>query len=304
MFIYKLSSFIDKYDRYWYGRLIALKAAYITVGVFIANLLLHPTSPTLTMLLSAVGIIIIEMPTINDLNKKDNLFLGFVILINLTVAIFSSVSFLQLPFIIVIAAWAYLLYFALRKKPELFTIVSALLMLATIAQEGNNTGNYFAIWDQALFILEFSLICFWLHKLFPFLYHYIWLSSFMRSLETMSEMINNADKKSSLYLRQHSLISLSSMQLLQKKSYFHLLSIIHGNLANYHYFLYNHIVNDGDKYNLQEIADDFSVLLESIKTLKACVIPQDLCRSKFEFHEQNFNTLITTWNELCVHVNR
>jgi hypothetical protein len=116
-------------------------------------------------------------------------------------------------------------------------------------------------------------------------------------------MINNADKKASLSLRKHSLISLSSMQLLQKKSYFHLLSIIHENLANYHYFLYNHIMGD-DRYDLQEISDDFCILLESIKNIKVCSIPQDISRSKFEFHEQNFNALITTWNELCVHVNR
>ena len=90
MFIYKLSSWVDRYDPFWYGRLIALKAAYLAIGLFIANLILQPPLPTLVMLFSAVGVLIAELPAINDLNKKDNIYLAYVILICLTITIFSS----------------------------------------------------------------------------------------------------------------------------------------------------------------------------------------------------------------------
>ena len=111
MFIYKLSSWVDRYDPFWYGRLIALKAAYLAIGLFIANLVLQPPTSTLVMLFSAIGILIVEFPAINDLNKKDNIYLAYVILICLTITIFSSSVYLKGSFILAVSAWAYFLYF-------------------------------------------------------------------------------------------------------------------------------------------------------------------------------------------------
>jgi hypothetical protein len=77
MFLYSLSSRLDRIDPYWYARLIGLKAAYLATGLFIANLILKPASPSVTMLMSAVGILIAEMPAINTPDKKDKIYLEY-----------------------------------------------------------------------------------------------------------------------------------------------------------------------------------------------------------------------------------
>lgn len=303
MFIYKLSSRLDKLDPYWYARLMALKAAYLATGMFIANLLLRPSMPSVTMLLSGVGVFLAEMPTMNDLDKKDKIYLGYIILISLTVIIFSSTSYMQLPFLVAIAGWAYLLYFVLRKKPEVFSIVSVLLMLATISQEGINTGNYFATWNTVLFILEFALIGFWLHKMFPFLYHKIWLSSLVRSLETIVSIAKSGEKSSSLLLRKHSMVSKSSMLLLKHKPYATLASTIHNDISAYHYYLYNLISIEDKDFSLIDIADDFSVLLSAVKNLQICAYTASYAEcEELDFHNIKFSEILLSWNKLCEHV--
>lgn len=303
MFIYKLSSKLDKLDPYWYARLMALKAAYLATGMFIANLLLRPSMPSVTMLLSGVGVFLAEMPTMNDLDKKDKIYLGYIILISLTVIIFSSTSYMQVPFLIAIAGWAYLLYFVLRKKPEVFSIVSVLLMLATISQEGINTGNYFTTWNTVLFILEFALIGFWLHKMFPFLYHKIWLSSFIRSLETIAAIAKSGDVVSSLVLRKHSMVSKSSLLLLKNKPYVILASAIHKDISAYHYYLYNLISTDDKDFSLTNIVEDFSVLLHAVKNLQICAYTvRDADYEELDFHNTKFSEILLNWNKLCEHV--
>lgn len=304
MLFWKLSSRLDRIDPYWYSRLMGLKAAYIAVGVFIANMFLKPAMPSLTMLFSAAGICLIEMPTINDVDKKDNIYLGYVVVMSLTLAIFASTSFLKLPFVIVVSLWAYVLYFALRRKPELFAIVSVLLMLATIGQEGINLGNYFMIWDSVLFICEFALICFWLHKLFPFMYHKIWLSSILRQLEILSEI---ADKRHvgslSLKLRKHAIVSKSSLNLLRKRPYLQIAQEINDSMSAYHYYLY-HILNDYDiDYDFDVIANDFDALSSAIRCQQPLSDYKLVQDEELAEHNSQFMNIITKWNALCVHVN-
>lgn len=304
MILWKLSSRLDKIDPYWYSRLIGLKAAYIAVGLFIANMILKPAQPSLTMLFSAAGICLIEMPTINDVDKKDNIYLGYFIIMSLTLAIFASTSFLKLSFVIVVALWAYVLYFALRRQPELFAIVSVLLMLATIGQEGINVGNYFMIWDSIIFIAEFALISFWLHKLFPFMYHKIWLSSILRQLESISEI---ADKRHvgslSLKLRRHAIVSQSSINLLKKRNYAPIAKQINEGVAGYHYYLY-HILNDYDvDYDFEVIANDFDALAAAIQQQVPLLNYKLVSDEELANHNTQFMNIVTQWNQLCVHVN-
>lgn len=303
MFIYSLSSRLDKLDPYWYGRLLALKAAYLTTGLFIANLVLRPDSPTVTMLMSAIGILLAETPSMNTLDKKDNIYLAWVILVTLTITIFSTTSYMKLAFILTVSGWAYFLYFILRKKPEIFSVVSALLMMGAISQEGLKEGNYFATWNTLLFIFEFSLIAFCLHKLFPFLYHKIWLSSLLRSLEGLINLLKTKDVEQSIKLRKHCMVSLSSLNLLKKQKYYGLSQTIHKEIATLHIYFYNLINNPNcSKDNLNAATRDIEYLLQNIKNICKCDLnPSRLNDDKFYY--EKFSELVLTWNRLCEHVN-
>ena len=304
MFIYELSSWVDKIDPYWYGRLIALKTSYIAVGFFIANLLLHPKSPTLIMVISGVGMIVAEMPNINSLKKKDSIYLGITILLCISIFVFSLTSFMKLTFIITVSSWAYLLYFALRRKPELFPIVSIVLMLATISQEGLQFGNYYDMWNTTIFIFQFSLIAFWLHKLFPFMYHKIWLSSLLRSIETIQEMYNCKQNllNNSIRLRKHARVSLSSINLLEHQHYLHLVKTIHTDIAELHLCIY-HLI--GHKHNnFAHINSNLTNLYQAIKNNQPCELnPHHQQYSYTGIGENKILDMIFNWNQLCKHVN-
>lgn len=307
MFVYKLSSRLDRYDPYWYGRLIALKAAYMAVGLFIANLILQPPMATLVMLVSGVGALIAEMPPINDLNKKDNLYLGYVIIMCMTIALFASTVYLKGWFIIAVSAWTYLLYFVLRKKPELYAVVSGILMIAIISLEGYNSGNFFDILNSLLFILEFSLISFWLHKLFPFMYSRIWMSSVLRSVETQLSMLEQNSLQSSHRLFEHYLVAESSLNLLTKQKYYFEASEINQIISRYHYYLLHTI----DKELLREsevelIKLDLSNIRQSICDSQPIMAGSFLSLDDsqiIEQYHQLYTDLQTAWNRLCVHVN-
>lgn len=305
MFIYKLSSWVDRYDPFWYGRLIALKAAYLAIGLFIANLILQPPLPTLVMLFSAVGVLIAELPAINDLNKKDNVYLAYVILICLTVAIFSSSVYLKGWFILAVSAWAYVLYFALRKKPELYALVSAVLMLGMISLEGYNSGNFFSILNTLFFILEFSLIAFWLHKFFPFLYSRIWMSSILRSLETLQNMLTELSIADSQKLFRQLQVSESSLNLLVKQSYRQEARLITDLLSHYHYYLNDLLENKlTPARELDLIGADLLRLEQAVrKQSEFYYSPNRSSALDLTTHNQIYPQLQTSWNKLCALVN-
>ena len=305
MFIYKLSSWVDKYDPYWYGRLMGLKIAYLTIGLFIANLFLQPPMAVLMIILSAAGIVIAEMPAINDLDKKDNLYLGYVIIICLSVGLVSTYAYFRDGFILAVCGWAYLLYFALRKKPELFSLVSSILMLSMLSIEGLNTGNFFSLLNTLQFIIEFSFITFWLHKLFPKLYHKIWLSSTLRTLETMQQMLLQHKKEESRLLFKHLMVANSSLNLLKKKPYSNLAQKVTEQLNIYHYYILGLLADSKTiSTNLVVIADDLNQLLNAIRheeELKAIALPESV--DSLLPHYKMYPALNNNWNKLCVLVN-
>ena len=305
MFIYKLSSWVDRYDPFWYGRLIALKAAYLAIGLFIANLVLQPPTSTLVMLFSAIGILIVEFPAINDLNKKDNIYLAYVILICLTITIFSSSVYLKGAFILAVSAWAYFLYFSLRKKPELYALVSVVLMLSVVSLEGYNSGNFFSILNTLFFILEFSLITFWLHKLFPCLYSRIWLSSILRSLETLQNMLTDLSIADSQKLFRQLQVSESSLNLLVKQSYRQEARLITDLLSYYHYYLNDLLENKlTPARELDLIGADLLRLEQAVrKQSEFYYSPNQSPALDLTTHNKIYPQLQSTWNKLCALVN-
>jgi hypothetical protein len=239
----RLNNWLDRYDPYWYSRLMSLKIAYITIILFIANMLLSPPLAPLVMLLSGAGVLIIEMPSINDLDKKDNLYLAYIIIICLTVGLFSSYVYLKGWFIVVASGWCYILYSALKKKPELFPIVGVILMLGIMSLEGYNSGNFFDILNRLFFILEFALIVFWAHKFSPNLYHKIWLAALTRNLAGLQQMLNKISVEDATLVLKHNWNARNVSALLKRKKYYVESNQITDLLGEYYFYVTDLIVN-------------------------------------------------------------
>lgn len=303
MFIFKLSSWVDKYDPYWYARLMSLKTAYLAIGLFFANLLIQPPMAVLVMILSAAGAIAAEMPTINDIDKKDLIYFGFLILVSITVGLFSSYVYLKGWFIIVVVGWTFILYSLLKKKPELFTLVSILLLLALISIEGINTGNFFEIINLLEFVVQFSIITFWLHKLFPYLYHKIWLSSILRSLESIQLTLMEQCLAPNMSLINHLITADRSLQLLIKKPYSNLAREFTDLISKYQYYICSLGISN-TKDELSQMADDFNFLHSAICSKKEMLLnPQNEIPDNLAYHKNQYQLICNHWNMLCKHVN-
>ena len=221
MFIFKLSSWVDRFDPYWYSRFLGLKVSYIAIILFLANALLQPPIvPSFIMIVAISGILLIESPTINSFNKKDNIYLVYTILVLLTIAIFSLNVYLKTWFILVAFAWCYILYSLLKKAPAMFPVVSLILMLGLMSLEGPYTpANPYIVLNQILYFSEFSIIVFWAHKCFPNLYLRIWKSAILRCIENYQIGLNSKKKFNHEVATKHYLTLKNVLPLLTVSGY-------------------------------------------------------------------------------------
>ncbi|MBX9598254.1 MAG: hypothetical protein K2X04_06730 [Burkholderiales bacterium] len=339
--VMRLNNWLDCYDPYWYSRLMSLKIGYITIILFIANMFLSPPLAPLVMLLSGAGVLIIEMPSINDLDKKDNLYLAYIIIICLTVGLFSSYVYLKAWFIVVASGWCYILYNALKKKPELFPIVGVILMLGIMSLEGYNSGNFFDILNRLFFILEFALIVFWAHKFFPNLYHKIWLAATIRNLASLQQMLTKISVDGATVVLKHNFKARNVAALLKRKVYYSESVQLTNLLAEYYFYVADLILNKTTPSpELNLIANDLGLLESAIRQksiLNQIHHPRSLIYSsptssklrhksptiisnQFEYndsaqfngyhnhpdlaiHNELFPRLYYHWNKICAHVN-
>ena len=304
MFLFKLSSWLDRYDPYWYSRLMSLKIVVIAIVLFMVNALTQPLLSPLFMLIAGAGALIIEMPTINTLDKKDNVYLGYLLLMCITVGLFSSYVILRGWFIVAVAGWAYILYMALKKAPQLYAIVSVVIMLGVMAQEGLNLGNFYIILNELAFILEFAFFIFWTHKLYPRMYHNIWFSSILRSLETLQKALKcgsiSIDERQLLF--KHLQTARSSIELLRDKPYLREVVSITNWLSYYHYYL-PQLLEDSkvSSQELNQVLVDLARLEAGVRNHQPILINLDQDLS-VPIHHEYFNKLTSNWNKLCAPV--
>lgn len=297
----RLNHWLDKYDPYWYSRFLGLKATYIAVILFIANMFFQPPLAPLIMLVAAAGVLIIEMPTINTFKKKDLIYLGYLILISITIGLFSSYVYFKLAFVIVVAGWAFILYTLLSKAPQLFPIVSVLLMLGIMSLEGINTGNFYVILNILMFIWEFAFISFWAHKLFPNLYHRIWRSSIIRGLESMQKMLEDSDSHQGREVFRHYLAANNVLRLLKKDQLRSAVKLTRY-LSYYHYYLADLLMRERvSSQELGVISRDIELLFLAVELGNS--IPEAATISSeansLRYHYRIYANIKSDWNKLC-----
>lgn len=301
MFTSRLNKFFEHFDPYGYSRLMGFKAVYTAIILYIANMLVQPPLAPLIMLLSAAGSLIVEMPTINDLKKKDLIYLGYLILISLTVGIFSAYIPFKTVFILAVSVWGYLLYSALQKHPSLFPIVSVLLMLGVMSLEAVNTGNFFIILTEIKYIWGFGIVVFFAHKLFPNYYHRMWRNSALRNLEESAHSLHKMSNSNSKIIYTHYLSMMNTLPILKVH---HLYSIVKiTKLINqYNFLIYGEVNN-----TLVDLAT-IEVLRDGIKQIYTAMYNGDFIRYTTENTDnkvlQKNNELIRqislSWNRVCI----
>lgn len=303
MFTSKLNKFFEHFDPYGYSRLMGFKAVYTAIILFIANMLIQPPLAPLIMLLSAGGSLIIEMPTINDLKKKDLIYLGYLILISITVGIFSTYIPFNIMFILVVSVWGYLLYSALQKQPSLFPIVSILLMLGIMSLEAINTANFFIILTELKYIWAFGIIVFFSHKLFPNYYHRAWRNAILRNLEDSLYSLQCVNNSNSQTIYKHYLAMINVLPIIRVGNLYSIVKVTR--LINkYNFLIYGEI----DKMSMD--LPTIKVLQESLNLIYTAIYNG----SYIEYNTMNADSKILninnelirqislSWNRICIAV--
>ncbi|WP_119343432.1 hypothetical protein [Facilibium subflavum] len=300
MFIFTLSSFLDRFDPYWYGRLMALKLSYVAVILFTVNAFLKsPFSPILSMLVAGAGILVIETPVVNTMKKKDIVYLLYVILTLLTIILFNLLSYFLLGFLIGASLWALCLYMLFRKQPQVFSIISLILLLGLMSLEGQPATNIDQIINIVLYFLEFCIITFWAHKMFPCFYLNIYKSALLRLLYSYKNVIEQKSLTpgSNITLMQHFSIIKLIYPLLKYKSYAQDISSLNIACQDFKVTLVSTLIDKKpDGIQQKKRLADIDKLIETIKKgqdwQEGFIAAQDQ-------YEEAFSELVKCWSRLC-----
>lgn len=297
MFIFKLSSWLDKFDPYWYSRFLGLKISYIAIILFFANALLQPPiAPSFIMIIAISGILLIESPTINSFNKKDNVYFIYTFLVLLTIAIFSLNVYLQTWFILVAFAWCYILYNLLKKAPAMFPVVSLILMLGVMSLEGPYTpANTYIVLNQILYFSEFSIIVFWAHKCFPNLYLRVWKSILLRCLENYQFALNSGNEFNHELATKHYMALRNVLPLLTANNEIYALAKYSSRINEFNYFIANFCqdINSESRLRVSLIEDLHELYQGILKNKPVELMMVDLPKNS------KLIELVQKWNKIC-----
>ncbi len=299
MSMFKVGSWFDKFDPYWYSRLLSIKAVYITVIFFMANLFFDlPSPPTLYMIVGIIGPLLAEMPSLNTQKKKDSVILLFVVLATFTLSIFAMIWYFNTWFILVVFSWAFILYSAFKKKPALFSIVSLIFLMGIISLEGpNKPASLNNMFNQVIYIFQVATLGFWAHKFFPNFYFRCWHSTMLRCIEAHIRSIKNK-KIEFEAISKHLLAAQNILPLLQNKPSAEQLNQFTQNMLALNYITNTYLNNSITPNEFSQYKTSVTQLHESIKSLKNYQSTNTLSDMNHKV-TSTLHNLFSSWKGIC-----
>jgi len=159
---------IDRVDPYGHARQAGLKVSYVAIIFFLVNAFWKaPTLAVLTMCVTGAGIVLIEMPSINTPKKKDVSYIVFTLLTIITVSIFRFFSYFTVLELVAIVGWSYVLYRLIAKDTEKAQVVAIAILIGFVSLEAPGATDFWQWVNQTAFYVQFAVIAFVAHKLFP-----------------------------------------------------------------------------------------------------------------------------------------
>lgn len=159
---------VDRVDPYGYGRQSGLKVSYVAIIFFLINAFwMAPTFAVLTMCVAGAGIALIEMPSVNTPQKKDISYIAFTAMTIVTVSIFGFFRYFTWLEVVAVIGWAYVLYRFAASDTEKAQVVAIALLIGFVSFEGLGASDFDEWLNQTAFYVQFAVVAFVAHKLFP-----------------------------------------------------------------------------------------------------------------------------------------
>ncbi len=192
------NKFLDAYDPFWICRILALKMGTVAILLFLCNAFLKaPQSPVSYMLAIIVGTAASELSPVHSRLKKVGIFLGIVLVLATTGALFSLFSYFKLGLFLVVISFTYLVlrFMAINTKVAalpVFMIVWGIMQLG-----GGAATDLIGVLNDYLYYFEFGLMGVITIIFFPDFTPNIFKSALIRILESDLRNIGNKHYKNS-----------------------------------------------------------------------------------------------------------
>lgn len=287
---------INELDNYGYGLFTSLKLTWITLALVIFAYILHVQSYSVIIIAVLSCVVIIELPIINSVYKKDLLYLFIAIFITGIYAIMSIATLMPIIIgllLLVMLVFAILYKYQINKLLFMISCNGLLLVLFCFAQFMPHDNT--VIINDSISLLEFFTLGFWLHKLYPNCYHKRWQQAYVFALKVLVRAIDTGSNSDFFELRKVLSDLKNNVNLLNGNKQIHQAAIVMNTaLSHYSYFCISQVEAIG------EFTQQFIVDVEQLRVAIAHSAPNDLVhRDTLEFHYIKINTITQHWNSIC-----
>lgn len=298
MFISKLSSILENYDKYGEHRLNGLKVAYVLLILYAGNLIFYIPNPYFYYFYVPITVMSAEVIG-NSIKEKYFLFLYCLFTSTVTIFLFNLFSPYWFLFIFVFFYSLFLYFAAIDKRQQVLVVVPVSLALGaySLLYEDINT-NFYLILNNCLTTILAMVIVLGALAMFPRSYYYrSWLRAFWllttQIIEHLSRILDN-QRPAQDPVQGHvvSIVRFANMLPHSMPIY----SILKINLIISKILLIIVLVEKNamvvETATIKSLIAEFTALKEAIEKEQPCMVKSNAITG--------FNKLIDSWNYLCL----
>ncbi|MDD3266063.1 MAG: hypothetical protein PHC75_02645 [Burkholderiales bacterium] len=287
---------IARQDRFWLIRFILIKVIFLLLLSTPLQIILLPEFPALYVIYAVIGLIAVDVMLFNHHYKKDQLYLFFVISVIVTTKILSIFAFNNILLITASIFAITVLFYVVKSAIKIYSVVLLGFILSLFIQKVFSLSDLYHGANFSLYFFICASYLFWVDKILSSLYERIWRATSGVYIEQTIDVIKTSNSSYSIYyaiFERLKLIKNKNQQVRAKRFY--------DSLVEYNYFIH------WLKKSNVAILDDFDNIVSDLKILQIAVIYNHVAfhivsNSQIEhmqIHNELFNKLVNSWNELC-----
>lgn len=184
MSVYSINNqYLEKFDPFWIGRLLGLKAASAAIALCLWNAFFFtPTSPGLFFMTTLIGIIATESLPAYTKKQQLLLFWKLILMIVAIIIIFGLISYFNFMTLVGVTALTYLLFRVLATNAQTAMVPAIFVMFGMIGLQSGDTDLNSAL-NSLFFYIEFGLVGSVVILLFPNFRDKTFKSAFLQLLK-------------------------------------------------------------------------------------------------------------------------
>lgn len=199
MSVYSVSNrYLDKYDPYWLCRALSLKAGSTAILLCLCNAFLKsPQSPVSYMMTILIGVIASEVLPTKTKAQRVVIFISIVGLLSTICMVFGVFSYFRYGLYLAVLIASYLLLKFMVSNAKAAAIPTLMILWGFMQLEGGAPTDLNAVMNSYLYFIEYGLMGLIVVLFFPNFKTNMFMSAFLRILESDVRNVGVASYKNS-----------------------------------------------------------------------------------------------------------